>query len=56
MQEVRWDEGVKRIVWVKVNPDYEILFKLMDGLLADTGRRHWIREHGAGEEIRAKVR
>ena len=33
-------------MWVKVNPDYEILFRLMDGLCSDTGRRYWIREQG----------
>ena len=54
--------GTKRIVWVKVNPDYEILFRLMDGLRPDAGRRYWIRERGAeadigdmGEEMRQKV-
>jgi hypothetical protein len=38
--------------------DYEILFRLMDRLRPDAGRRYWIREHGAegnivdiGEEI-----
>ena len=28
----RRDVGTKRIMWVKVKPDYEILFRLMDGL------------------------
>jgi hypothetical protein len=32
IQEAGCDVGTKRIVWVKVNPDYEILFRLMDGL------------------------
>jgi hypothetical protein len=47
---------------VRVNPDYEILFRLMDGLQPDTGRRYWIREHGPvvdivdiGEETRQLV-
>ena len=31
---------------MKVNLNFEILFKLMDGLRADTGRRHWISEQG----------
>ena len=31
IQEAGCDVGTKRIVWVKVNPDYEILFRLMDG-------------------------
>jgi hypothetical protein len=30
---------------VKVNPDFEILFRLMDGLRAENGRRYWISEH-----------
>jgi hypothetical protein len=35
IQEVGVDMAAKCILWVKVNPDYEILFQLMDGL--DTG-------------------
>ena len=38
------DVGSKRILWVKVNPNFDILFKLLDGLRADTGRRYWIIE------------
>jgi hypothetical protein len=38
-------------VWVKVNPDYEILFRLMDGLRPDTERRYCIREQGAEVDI-----
>ena len=38
-------------MWVKVNPDYEILFRLMDGLRSDAGRRYWIRDHGAEVDI-----
>ena len=59
VQEVGCDVGTKRIVWVKVRPDYEILFRLMDGLDASAERRYWIREQDAevdigdiGEEIR----
>ena len=62
IQEVGCDVGSKRIVWVKVNPDYEILFRLMDRLRPDAGRRYWIREQGAegnivdiGEEMRQTV-
>ncbi len=44
IQEVGCDVGTKHIAWVKVNPDYEILFRLMDGLRPDTRRRYWIRE------------
>jgi len=38
-------------VWVKVNPDYEILFRLMDGLKPDAGRRYWIQELGTEVDI-----
>jgi hypothetical protein len=31
---------------VKVNPDFEIFFSLLDGLRADTRRRDWINEQG----------
>ena len=51
IQEAGCDVGTKCIVWVKVNPDYEILFRLMDGLRSDTGRRYWIRDHGAEVDI-----
>lgn len=44
IQEVGCDVGTKRIMWVKVNPDYEILFRLMDRLRPDAERRYWIRE------------
>jgi hypothetical protein len=36
---------------VKVNPDYEILFRLMDGLRADAERRYWIRTQGEAGNI-----
>jgi len=62
IQEVGCDVDTKRIMWVKVNPDYEILFRLMDRLRPDAGRRYWIREQGAernivdiGEEMRQTV-
>jgi hypothetical protein len=45
------DVGTKRIVWVKVNPDYEILFRLMDGLHPDTARRSWIRKQGPEVDV-----
>ena len=31
---------------MKVNPEFKVLFKLMDGLRADTGRRYWCSEQG----------
>ena len=51
IQDAGRDVGTKRIVWVKVNPDYEILSRLIDGLQPDAGRRYWIREHGAEVDI-----
>jgi hypothetical protein len=51
IQEAGCDVGTKRIVWVKVNPDYEILFRLMDELQPDARRRYWIRDHGAKVDI-----
>ena len=51
IQEAGCDVGTKRILWVKVNPDYEILFRLMDGLQPDAMRRYWIREHSAEVDI-----
>jgi hypothetical protein len=51
IQEVGCDVGTKHIVWVKVNPDYEILFRFMDRLRPDAGRRYWIREHGTEDNI-----
>lgn len=51
IQEAGCDVGTKRTVWVKVNRDYEILFRLMDGLQPDAGRRYWIREYSAEEDI-----
>jgi hypothetical protein len=51
IQEVGCDVGAKRIVWVKVKPDYEILFRLMESLSADTGLRYWVRENGSEVDI-----
>jgi hypothetical protein len=47
VQEVGSDVGTKRIFWVKANPDYKILFRLMDGLRPNVRRRFWIRGNGA---------
>jgi hypothetical protein len=32
------------LLWVRVRPDYELLFSFLDGLCADNGRRYWISE------------
>ena len=50
-QETGCDVGTKRIVWVKVNPDYRILFRLIDGLKPGAGRRRSIREHRTEVDI-----
>ena len=44
IQEVGCDVGSKRFLWVKVKPDFEILFRLIVGLRVGTGRRYWISE------------
>ena len=38
IQEASCDVGTKRIVWVKVNLDHEILSRLMDGLYSNAER------------------
>ena len=62
VQEAGCDIGTDLIVWIRVNPDYEILFRYMDELRPDAGRRYGIREQGAegnivdiGEEMRLTV-
>jgi hypothetical protein len=35
---------VTRMLRVRASPDYELLFSILDGLRADTGRRYWISE------------
>ena len=39
-----------RIIWVKVNPDYEILFRLTDGLNQDDDKRSWVGQLEVSEE------
>ena len=51
IQEVGCDVGTKCIVWIKVKPDYEILLRLMDGLVPSAERRYWIRERGTDADI-----
>jgi hypothetical protein len=43
IQEVGCDVSTKKIVWVKVNPDFEILFRLMGGLIPDNGRKYLVK-------------
>jgi hypothetical protein len=33
---------VTRVLWVRVCPDYEPLFSILDGLRRDSKRRYWI--------------
>jgi site-specific DNA recombinase len=51
IQEAGCDVEAKRLVWVKVNPDYEILFRLMGNLRLDVENRYWIAAYGAEEDI-----
>ena len=44
IQEAGCDFSTKRIVWIKPQPAYEILFRLIDGLEAGTERRYWLKE------------
>jgi hypothetical protein len=44
IQEVGVDMSAKGIVWLKVRPDYEPLFSILDDLRLDSERRYWI-EH-----------
>jgi hypothetical protein len=43
IQEVGCDVSTKKIVLVKVNPDFEILFRIMDYLIPDNGRKYLVR-------------
>ncbi len=43
IQEVGCDVSTKKIAWIKANPDFDILFRLMDGLIPDNGRRYLVR-------------
>jgi hypothetical protein len=36
--------GSKRILWVKVNPDFKVLFRLMDSFCVDTRQCFWSSE------------
>jgi hypothetical protein len=49
IQEVGCDVAAKRVLWVKVRPDYEPLFALLDGLHPDAEGRYWIERCEAQE-------
>ncbi|MEJ2597900.1 MAG: hypothetical protein P8Z00_06170 [Anaerolineales bacterium] len=46
IQEVGCGVATKRIAWVIVKPDFEILFRLMDRLDHCAEWRYWIRGQG----------
>ena len=50
IQEVGLDVTVKRVLWVKAQPDYEPLFSILDGMRQDTDRRFWIEQLEASED------
>jgi len=51
IQEVGVDVIVKRVVWVKARPDFDVLFRLLDNLRLDEVRRFWIVYPEADENI-----
>ncbi len=42
LQLVGVDVAAKQILWIKVRPDYEPLFAILDGLHKDGDLRYWI--------------
>lgn len=52
LQQVGVDVAAKRILWVKVRPDYEPLFAILEGLHKDGDLRYWIEPFEAQEDIR----
>ena len=42
IQEVSVNVAEKRIIWIKVRPDFEVLFQILDGLRMDTEHHYWI--------------
>ncbi len=52
LQQVGVDVAARRILWVKVRPDYEPLFAILDGLHKDGDLRYWIEPVEAQEDIK----
>ena len=50
IQEVGVDVTIKRVLWVKVRPDYEPLFSILDGMRHDADRRFWIERLEASKD------
>ena len=51
-QEVGVDVAARRVLWVKVRPDYEPLFAILDGLHKDGDLRYWIEPFEAQADTR----
>jgi len=49
IQEVGVDVVAKRVVWVKAQPDFDVLFQLLNTLRMDEQRRFWIAYPKADE-------
>jgi site-specific DNA recombinase len=52
LQEVGVDVAGKQILWIKVLPDYEPLFAILDGLHKDRDLKYWIEPFGAQADTR----
>ncbi len=42
LQEIAYDIETTQIKWLKVRPDFEILFQILEGLHADTEHSYWL--------------
>ena len=51
IQEVGVDMDAKCILWVRVRPDYEPLFSILDSLRLDGEKRYWIERNGTEGNI-----
>jgi len=49
-QEVGVDVAVKRFIWIKARPDFDVLFQLLNNLRVDEHRRFWIAYPEAKED------
>ena len=51
IQNVGVDFVAKRVIWIKPNPDFEVLFQLLNNLRVDEHRRFWIEDFDTKETI-----
>ena len=51
IQNVGVDFVAKRVIWIKANPDFEVLFQLLNNLRVDEHRRFWIEDFDTKETI-----